>query len=144
MPEHSATSAPHKLLVVEDEESIRTLLASTLRLSGYEVASADSGRAALLEIERSASRRGRLRHETVRSRDRCRSRSEDEESEPGVLVPAPPASASDDEAACRTRLAAGRPGGGKRRAGGVHVVEHRHVSVRTACRCGCLAHTELV
>lgn len=43
---------PHRLLVVEDEPSIRALLESTLRLSGYEVSSVMSGGAALLEIER--------------------------------------------------------------------------------------------
>jgi two-component system, OmpR family, response regulator len=46
------TSEPRRILVVEDEPSIRTLLESTLRLSGYQVSSAATGRAALLEVER--------------------------------------------------------------------------------------------
>ncbi|MFJ4773769.1 response regulator transcription factor [Streptomyces uncialis] len=49
---HSPASLPHRLLVVEDEDSIRTLLESVLRLTGYTVASVGSGRAALLELER--------------------------------------------------------------------------------------------
>ncbi|MFJ2832569.1 response regulator transcription factor [Streptomyces sp. NPDC087263] len=52
MSEHPEPHAPHRLLVVEDEPSIRALLESTLRLSGYAVSSAESGGAALLEIER--------------------------------------------------------------------------------------------
>ncbi|KPI20462.1 two component transcriptional regulator, winged helix family [Actinobacteria bacterium OK074] len=54
MPEHLATNALHRLLVVEDEASIRTLLESALRLTGYEVTSVDTGQSALLEIERFA------------------------------------------------------------------------------------------
>lgn len=42
----------HRLLVVEDEPSIRTLLEATLRLTGYEVSSTDTGQSALLEVER--------------------------------------------------------------------------------------------
>ncbi|MFJ3984977.1 response regulator transcription factor [Streptomyces fungicidicus] len=42
-----------RLLVVEDEPSICALLESTLRLTGYEVGSAGTGRPALAEIERS-------------------------------------------------------------------------------------------
>ncbi|WP_159328035.1 response regulator transcription factor [Streptomyces tendae] len=42
-----------RILVVEDEPSICALLESTLRLTGYEVGSAGTGRAALAEIERS-------------------------------------------------------------------------------------------
>ncbi|MFJ9097783.1 response regulator transcription factor [Streptomyces sp. NPDC102405] len=47
-------SAPtrHRLLVVEDEPSIRTLLESTLRMTGYEVGSAETGESALREVER--------------------------------------------------------------------------------------------
>ncbi|MGW3409149.1 response regulator transcription factor [Streptomyces sp. NPDC000888] len=52
MAEHTEPHTPHRLLVVEDEPSIRALLESTLRLSGYEVSSVMSGGAALLEIER--------------------------------------------------------------------------------------------
>ncbi|MFD4604629.1 response regulator transcription factor [Streptomyces sp. NPDC058464] len=50
----SATVRPrYRLLVVEDEPSIRTLLESTLKLAGgYEVSGADSGRSALVEVER--------------------------------------------------------------------------------------------
>jgi two-component system OmpR family response regulator len=50
MAEHS--THPHRLLVVEDEASIRALLESTLRLTGYEVSSAGTGAAALTEMER--------------------------------------------------------------------------------------------
>ncbi|MFJ9377249.1 response regulator transcription factor [Streptomyces sp. NPDC101455] len=42
----------YRLLVVEDEPSIRTLLESTLRLTGYEVSGAENGQSALVEIER--------------------------------------------------------------------------------------------
>ncbi|KOU56460.1 alkaline phosphatase [Streptomyces sp. MMG1533] len=53
MTEQPATAGPrHRLLVVEDEPSIRTLLESTLRLTGYDVSSAESGQAALVEVER--------------------------------------------------------------------------------------------
>ncbi|MEU9212217.1 response regulator transcription factor [Streptomyces sp. NPDC048415] len=52
MSEHSAPQTRHRLLVVEDEASIRALLETTLRLTGYEVSSADSGASALLEVER--------------------------------------------------------------------------------------------
>ncbi|MDH6219722.1 response regulator transcription factor [Streptomyces pseudovenezuelae] len=48
----AAERSRHRLLVVEDEPSIRTLLEATLRLTGYEVRSADTGRSALLEVER--------------------------------------------------------------------------------------------
>lgn len=54
MVEQSAAGTRAKLLVVEDEPSIRTLLESTLRLTGYEVSSADTGQSALLEVERFA------------------------------------------------------------------------------------------
>ncbi|MGW1215994.1 response regulator transcription factor [Streptomyces sp. NPDC002499] len=53
MTEQPTAARPRRrLLVVEDEPSIRTLLEATLRLTGYEVSSADTGRAALLEIQR--------------------------------------------------------------------------------------------
>lgn len=52
MTERTAAEARRRLLVVEDEPSIRTLLESTLRLTGYEVTSTDSGRAALTETAR--------------------------------------------------------------------------------------------
>ncbi|MEU5099623.1 response regulator transcription factor [Streptomyces sp. NPDC020996] len=52
MIEQSAGAPRHRLLVVEDEPSIRTLLESTLRMTGYEVGSARSGQSALLEVER--------------------------------------------------------------------------------------------
>ncbi|MCX4760130.1 response regulator transcription factor [Streptomyces sp. NBC_01275] len=51
MPESPAASAPHRLLVVEDDPGIRMLLESALRLSGYEVASAATGRDALRDVE---------------------------------------------------------------------------------------------
>lgn len=55
MTEQPAVARPrHRLLVVEDEPSIRTLLEATLRLTGYEVSSAETGRSALLEVERLA------------------------------------------------------------------------------------------
>ncbi|WP_369031832.1 MULTISPECIES: response regulator transcription factor [Streptomyces] len=55
MIEQPAVVRPrHRLLVVEDEPSIRTLLEATLRLTGYEVSSAETGRSALLEVERLA------------------------------------------------------------------------------------------
>ncbi len=38
--------------MVEDEPSIRTLLEATLRLTGYEVSSTDTGQSALVEVER--------------------------------------------------------------------------------------------
>lgn len=43
-----------RLLVVEDEPSIRTLLESTLRLTGYDVTSAETGREALARAGRDA------------------------------------------------------------------------------------------
>jgi two-component system OmpR family response regulator len=53
MTEQPAAARPrYRLLVVEDEPSIRTLLEATLRLTGYEVSSTDTGQAALLEVER--------------------------------------------------------------------------------------------
>ncbi|KPI08182.1 two component transcriptional regulator, winged helix family [Actinobacteria bacterium OK074] len=53
MTEQPAAQRPrHRLLVVEDEPSIRTLLEATLRLTGYEVSSTETGQSALLEIER--------------------------------------------------------------------------------------------
>ncbi|MEU9577534.1 response regulator transcription factor [Streptomyces chilikensis] len=52
MTEPSATEPRHRLLVVEDEPSIRTLLESTLRLTGYRVSSVETGRSALAEVER--------------------------------------------------------------------------------------------
>ncbi|WP_210583754.1 response regulator transcription factor [Streptomyces sp. GESEQ-35] len=54
MTERAADQPRRRLLVVEDEPSIRTLLESTLRLTGYDVHSADTGRAALVEAERVA------------------------------------------------------------------------------------------
>ncbi|MER5753896.1 response regulator transcription factor [Streptomyces sp. NPDC002088] len=54
MTEQPADKPQHRLLVVEDEPSIRTLLESALRLTGYEVSSAENGQSALVEIERSA------------------------------------------------------------------------------------------
>lgn len=53
MTEQPAAATPgYRLLVVEDEPSIRTLLEATLRLTGYEVSSTDTGQSALLEVER--------------------------------------------------------------------------------------------
>ncbi|MFF7169196.1 response regulator transcription factor [Streptomyces pseudovenezuelae] len=52
MTEQPADRARYRLLVVEDEPSIRTLLESTLRLTGYEVSAAENGQSALVEIQR--------------------------------------------------------------------------------------------
>ena len=53
MTDQPAAARPrYRLLVVEDEPSIRTLLEATLRLTGYEVSSTDTGQSALLEVER--------------------------------------------------------------------------------------------
>ncbi|MEV7978533.1 response regulator transcription factor [Streptomyces sp. NPDC086519] len=51
MHEPPAAPAPYRLLVVEDDPGIRMLLESALRLSGYTVASAATGRDALHDIE---------------------------------------------------------------------------------------------
>jgi two-component system OmpR family response regulator len=51
MAEQPTARAPHRLLVVEDDPSIRMLLESALRLSGYEVASSAAGQDALRDIE---------------------------------------------------------------------------------------------
>ncbi|MHC3471020.1 response regulator transcription factor [Streptomyces sp. 7R007] len=51
MPEPPAAPAPYRLLVVEDDPGIRMLLESALRLSGYVVAGAATGRDALRDIE---------------------------------------------------------------------------------------------
>ncbi|MFF5497811.1 response regulator transcription factor [Streptomyces aquilus] len=50
MPEPPASAVPHRLLVVEDDPSIRMLLESALRLSGFEVLGAATGRDALREV----------------------------------------------------------------------------------------------
>ncbi|QXJ26841.1 response regulator transcription factor [Actinomadura graeca] len=47
-----AEQTPRRVLVVEDEDGIRVLLESTLRLSGYEVDSCGTGQDALLAVER--------------------------------------------------------------------------------------------
>lgn len=52
MTEQPTARLRHRLLVVEDEPSIRTLLESTLRLTGYEVSGAETGQAALAAAER--------------------------------------------------------------------------------------------
>jgi two-component system OmpR family response regulator len=54
MTERAADKSRRRLLVVEDEPSIRTLLESTLRLTGYDVTSADTGGSALVKAERFA------------------------------------------------------------------------------------------
>ncbi|WP_330351309.1 response regulator transcription factor [Streptomyces sp. NBC_00582] len=54
MSEAPAARGPRRILVVEDDPGIRTLLETALRLSGYEVSSAATGRDALLEAERFA------------------------------------------------------------------------------------------
>jgi two-component system OmpR family response regulator len=51
MPESPTVPVQHQLLVVEDDPSIRMLLESALRLSGYEAASAATGQDALRDIE---------------------------------------------------------------------------------------------
>ncbi|WP_075730942.1 response regulator transcription factor [Streptomyces acidiscabies] len=48
-----ATVPAHRLLVVEDDPGIRMLLESTLRLSGYEVLGAATGREALRTVDES-------------------------------------------------------------------------------------------
>ncbi|GAA1985565.1 response regulator transcription factor [Kitasatospora viridis] len=48
-----APTGGHRLLVVEDEPAIRTLLESALRLAGHTVSSTGTGLSALVEIERS-------------------------------------------------------------------------------------------
>ncbi|WP_016909166.1 response regulator transcription factor [Streptomyces xiaopingdaonensis] len=50
-PDH-LPPARHTVLVVEDDQSIRALLTSALRVGGYEVCSAETGGSALREIER--------------------------------------------------------------------------------------------
>ncbi len=52
MTERTEENRQHRLLVVEDEPSIRTLLESTLSLTGYHVGSTDTGLAALAEAAR--------------------------------------------------------------------------------------------
>lgn len=52
MAEPAAAQPTPRILVVEDEPSIRILLESTLRLAGYEVGSAETGHEALHEVER--------------------------------------------------------------------------------------------
>ncbi|MTE17988.1 response regulator [Streptomyces sp. TRM43335] len=52
MTERTEEKRQHRLLVVEDEPSIRTLLESTLSLTGYRVKSTDTGAAALAEATR--------------------------------------------------------------------------------------------
>ena len=54
MPARPAAPAPRRILVVEDDTGIRTLLETALRLSGYEVSSVATGRDALLEATRFA------------------------------------------------------------------------------------------
>jgi len=48
LPEHS----PYRVLVVDDEESVRTALSRYLEGRGYQVAVADSGKAALALLEK--------------------------------------------------------------------------------------------
>jgi two-component system, OmpR family, response regulator len=52
MTERTDEKRQHRLLVVEDEPSIRTLLESTLSLTGYQVRSTETGAAALAEAAR--------------------------------------------------------------------------------------------
>ncbi|AXG82190.1 response regulator transcription factor [Streptomyces paludis] len=51
MSDPATEPAPGRLLVVEDDPSIRMLLESALRLSGYEVFGAATGQEALREVE---------------------------------------------------------------------------------------------
>lgn len=46
------TETPAKVLVVDDEPSIRELVTTVLRYEGFDVASAETGRQALAEVER--------------------------------------------------------------------------------------------
>ncbi|SDO97380.1 two-component system, OmpR family, response regulator [Actinopolyspora xinjiangensis] len=48
----SDAAVERRILVVEDESSIRVLLESTLRLAGYTVGTAENGQRALVEAER--------------------------------------------------------------------------------------------
>ncbi len=48
----TATDGPTRLLVVDDEPSIRDLLAASLRYAGYEVATAEDGASALAAAEK--------------------------------------------------------------------------------------------
>lgn len=52
MTERTEENRQHRLLVIEDEPSIRTLLEATLSLTGYHVRSTDTGLAALAEAAR--------------------------------------------------------------------------------------------
>ncbi|MEU3157387.1 response regulator transcription factor [Streptomyces griseoincarnatus] len=52
MTERTEENRQHRLLVVEDEPSIRTLLEAALSLTGYHVRSTDTGLAALAEAAR--------------------------------------------------------------------------------------------
>ncbi|WP_410537179.1 hypothetical protein [Streptomyces sp. KL2] len=52
MTERTEEKRQHRLLVVEDEPSIRTLLESTLSLTGYQVRSTDTGVSAPTEAAR--------------------------------------------------------------------------------------------
>ena len=45
---------PHKILVIDDEKNIRTMLTRALDLEGFEVASAEDGRSGLTAIEEGA------------------------------------------------------------------------------------------
>jgi two-component system OmpR family response regulator len=54
MAQETASRPRRRLLVVEDDPSIRSLLESALRLAGHAVSSTDTGRSALMEIERLA------------------------------------------------------------------------------------------
>ncbi|MEU3885736.1 response regulator transcription factor [Streptomyces sp. NPDC029041] len=51
MPDPAAAPAPCRLLVVEDDPSIRMLLESALRLSGYEVLGSATAQNALRDVE---------------------------------------------------------------------------------------------
>ncbi|MGC5341576.1 response regulator transcription factor [Streptomyces sp. DT24] len=50
MTDRNAARARHKILVVEDEPSIRTLLVSAFHAAGWSVSTAGTGRSALFEI----------------------------------------------------------------------------------------------
>jgi DNA-binding response OmpR family regulator len=54
MPQVSPGSTPHAVLVVEDEQHMRTMLEDNLEFDGYRVTAVATGEGALSEIERQA------------------------------------------------------------------------------------------
>jgi DNA-binding response OmpR family regulator len=54
LPQPSSVPAPHAVLVVEDEQHMRTMLEDNLEFDGYRVTAVATGESALSEIERQA------------------------------------------------------------------------------------------